>query len=158
MSAGIGKSHALWWVAATLWKEHLNDSSKPRVLYIPQWTTDPEKLRKELCLSFHDEPRAISRLMDSSMQFEQAVAQLMLLYEDRLIVIADQAFDCDGNPEKYVEPTAYFGDAVVLASSPRPERQDQLFSERSNLYLYQEPFYCARRAQLPFDERLPVCR
>jgi len=164
VSAGIGKSHALWWVAAKLWKERLEDPGKPRVLYIPQWTTEPEKLQKELYLSFHDDPRALSILMDPSMQFQQALARLRLLYSDRLLVIVDQAFDCDGNREKYVEPTVYFGETIVLASSPRPERQDRLFSERSNLYLYQEPFsvrdvhrFLSMRGNLPVDDGEPGC-
>lgn len=102
--------------------------------------------------------------MDPHATFCATVAQLRLLYGGSLFVIVDQAFDCDGNPEKYVEPTAYFGDAVVLASSPRPERQDQLFSERSNLYLYQEPFsvrdvhqFLSLRGYLPVDDGESGC-
>jgi len=80
-------------------------------------------------------------LMDATAgTLQDIIARLKIRYRDRLIIIVDQAFENEDDLHEFVEPTHHLGNDVVLALSPHPTRQCELFSDRSNLHLFHKPF------------------
>jgi len=82
---GIGKSHALRFAAARLWRDRLHNESNFRILYIADWhSISLPNLKKELKLCFYDDNIMLHRI--DSVACAQDVQRLMNDCEERVVV------------------------------------------------------------------------